>query len=140
MVTSRSWWSNRESKTAVIAYLLEHGLCDPNCATYNGETPLDFAWEPENLRLLLKFGATPNESSVRKCFPEHFQNQPADMAIKMFVLGNPGAGKSTLVKSLQLKVPSSPLGSSIDSPRSQMLMKGQLVLFLMILKVKHWAV
>jgi GTPase SAR1 family protein len=38
---------------------------------------------------------------MRKCFPEHFQNQPADMAIKMFVLGNPGAGKSTLVKSLQ---------------------------------------
>ena len=38
---------------------------------------------------------------MRKCFPEHFQNQPADMAVKMFVLGNPGAGKSTLVKSLQ---------------------------------------
>ena len=36
-----------------------------------------------------------------KCFPKHFENQPADMAIKMFVLGNPGAGKSTLVKSLQ---------------------------------------
>ena len=38
---------------------------------------------------------------MRRCFPEHFQNQPADMAVKMFVLGNPGAGKSTLVKSLQ---------------------------------------
>ncbi len=38
---------------------------------------------------------------MRKCFPKHFQNQPADMAVKMFVLGNPGAGKSTLVKSLQ---------------------------------------
>ena len=38
---------------------------------------------------------------MRKCFPEHFHDQPADMAIKMFVLGNPGAGKSTLVKSLQ---------------------------------------
>ena len=38
---------------------------------------------------------------MRRCFPEHFENQPADMAVKMFVLGNPGAGKSTLVKSLQ---------------------------------------
>ena len=89
--------SNKET----IAYLLEHGRCDPNCATYDGKTPLDIAREPEYLRLLLKFGAIPNESNTCKCFPEHFQNQPADMAIKMFVLGNPGAGKSTLVKSLQ---------------------------------------
>ena len=59
------------------------------------------AREPEHIRLLLKFGATPNESNTYKCFPEHFENQPADMAVKMFVLGNPGAGKSTLVKSLQ---------------------------------------
>ena len=64
-------------------------------------TPLDLAKEPEHIRLLLKFGASPNESSMRKCFPKHFQNQPADMAIKMFILGNPGGGKSTLVKSLQ---------------------------------------
>ena len=38
---------------------------------------------------------------MRKFFPEHLHDQPADMAVKMFVLGNPGAGKSTLVKSLQ---------------------------------------
>ena len=57
--------------------------------------------EPEHLRLLLKFGATPNDSAMLKCFPEHFQNQPADMAVNMFILGNPGAGKSTLVKSLK---------------------------------------
>ena len=85
----------------MIACLLEHGHCDPNSAAHDGQTPLDLAREPEHIRLLIKFGATPNESSMRKCFPEHFENQPADMAIKMFVLGNPGAGKSTLVKSLQ---------------------------------------
>ena len=94
----RSFWPNKE----IIASLLEHGRCDPNCATYeHGKTPLDLAREPEYIRLLLKFGATPNESSMRRFFPEHFENQPADMAIKIFVLGNPGAGKSTLVKSLQ---------------------------------------
>ena len=85
----------------MIGYLLEHGHCDPNSAAYDGKTPLDLARHPEHLRLLLKFGATPNESNTYKCFPEHFENQPADMAVKMFVLGNPGAGKSTLVKSLQ---------------------------------------
>ena len=85
----------------MIACLLEHGHCDPNSAAYDGQTPLDLARHPEHIRILLKFGATPNESNMYKCFPEHFKNQPDDMAVKMFVLGNPGAGKSTLVKSLQ---------------------------------------
>ena len=101
MVTSCRRWRNKEAAAAIIACLLEHSHCDPNSATHDGKTPLDIAREPEYIRLLLKFGATPNESSMRKCFPEHFQNQPADMAIKMFILGNPGVGKSTLVKSLQ---------------------------------------
>ena len=101
MVTSCRRWRNKEAVAAIIACLLEHSHCDPNSATHDGKTPLDIAREPEHIRLLIKFGATPNESSMRKCFPEHFQNQPADMAVKMFVLGNPGAGKSTLVKSLQ---------------------------------------
>ena len=85
----------------MIVCLLEHGRCDPNSATRDGKTPLDLAREPEHIRILLKFGATPNESNTYKCFPEHFENQPDDMAVKMFILGNPGAGKSTLVKSLQ---------------------------------------
>ena len=68
---------------------------------HDGKTPLDLVREPEHIRLLLKFGAIPNESNIRRFFPKHFQNDPADMAVKMFVLGNPGAGKSTLVKSLQ---------------------------------------
>ena len=96
-------WSDREKVAAVITYLLEDAHCDPNCATNSGKTPLDLAKEPEYLRLLLRFGATPNDSIMLKCFPEHFQNQPADMAVGMFILGNPGAGKSTLVKSLQIE-------------------------------------
>ena len=58
-------------------------------------------WEPEHLRLLLKFGATPNDSLVNEYFPRQLQEEPADMSIKMFILGNPGAGKSTLVKSIK---------------------------------------
>ena len=57
--------------------------------------------EPEHLRLLLKFGATPNDSLMNKHFPRQLQEEPADMSIKMFILGNPGAGKSTLVKSIK---------------------------------------
>ena len=50
---------------------------------------------PELIRLLLSSGAKPTS-----CFPSHLQDNPTDMAIKMFVLGNPGAGKSTFVKAL----------------------------------------
>ena len=100
---SSSLQCNKERVAAVIAYLLEHTHCDPNCAAQNGKIPLDLAKEPEYLRLLLKFGATPNDNIMWTCFPEHFQSQPADMAVKMFTLGNSGAGKSTLVKSLQIE-------------------------------------
>ena len=88
---------------AIIACLLEQGHCDPNCATHHGLTPLDLTTKTEHFHLLLKFGATLNESNLIKYFPQHFLNQPADMCIKMFILGNPGVGKSTLVKSLQIE-------------------------------------
>ena len=52
--------------------------------------------KPELIRLLLSSGAKPTTS----CFPSHLRDNPTDMAIKMFVLGNPGAGKSTFVKAL----------------------------------------
>ena len=85
----------------MIACLLEHGHCDPNSAAHDGKTQLDLAREPEHIRLLLKFGATPSKSLMNEYFPRQLQEEPADMSIKMFILGNPGAGKSTLVKSLR---------------------------------------
>ena len=44
---------------------------------------------------LLNSGAKPTVS----CFPHHLQDIPTDMTVKMFVVGNSGAGKSTFVKS-----------------------------------------
>ena len=55
----------------------------------------------EHICLLLKFGATPSKSLMNNYFPQQLQKEPADMSIKMFIIGNPGAGKSTLVKSLK---------------------------------------
>ena len=51
--------------------------------------------KPELIHLLLSSGAKPTS-----CFPSHLRDNPTDIAIKMFVLGNPGAGKSTFVKAL----------------------------------------
>ena len=52
--------------------------------------------EPELIRILLSFGASPKTS----CFPSHLRHNPTDMSINMFVLGNVGAGKSTIVKAI----------------------------------------
>ena len=97
----RTSWSNKKTVAALIAYLLEHGHCDPNSAAHDGKTPLDLAREPEHIRLLLKFGATPTKVLIYNYFPQQLQEEPADMSIKIFILGNSGAGKSTLVKSLK---------------------------------------
>ena len=93
--------NNKRAAAAIISYLLEHGNCDPNSATHNGKTPLDLTRWSEHVILLFKFGATPSKSLINNYFPWQLHEEPADMSIKMFILGNPGAGKSTLVKSLR---------------------------------------
>ena len=78
----------------MIEYLLRDGQCDPNCSTRSGRTPLDMTTNTEKIRLLLNYGAKPTS-----CFPIRLQESP-DAAVNMFVLGDPGAGKSTLVKAV----------------------------------------
>ena len=56
--------------------------------------------EPELIRILLSFGANPKTSY----FPSHLRHNPTDMSINMFVLGNVGAGKSTIVKAISTEV------------------------------------
>ena len=100
---NRNRFVSEKRSTAIIAYLLEHAHSNPNCVDTTGRRPLDLTSVPEHFRLLLKFGATPNDSQLQKFFPKQFDATPADMSIKMFMLGNPGAGKSTLVKSITME-------------------------------------
>ena len=80
---------------AVATFLLREAQCNPNCVTNDGKTPLHMTDKPELIRRLLSSGAKPTS-----CFPRHLRDNPTDMAVKMFVLGNPGAGKSTFIKAL----------------------------------------
>ena len=84
----------------MASFLLNLGS-NPNLQANGGSTPLDFATSSGLIRLLLEKGATPTYDNMDKCFPDHLQKPPTDMAIKMFVVGNPDAGKSTLVKSIE---------------------------------------
>ena len=86
----------RGNKAAIVSCLLKVGRCNPNSVTQEGQTPLDMANDPELIRILLSFGANPKTS----CFPSHLRHKSTDVSINMFVLGNTGAGKSTLVKAI----------------------------------------
>ena len=85
----------KKTRVDIVTCLLKNGRCNPNSA-HKGQTPLDMTNEPELIRVLLSFGASPKTSY----FPSHLRHNPTDMSINMFVLGNTGAGKSTIVKAI----------------------------------------
>ena len=74
---------------------------DPNCTNSNGLTALDFTDSPDIIRELLRHGATLDFKLWRKHLPSKCPKRPAKPAVKTFVVGDPGAGKSTLTKALQ---------------------------------------
>ena len=94
------------ARMEVVKYLLEVHHCDPNCKTKDGLTPLDLAVRyPATARELIKAGAKST-------------SKPPKPPVKIFVVGNPSAGKSSLTKALQTET--SALGaalSSITGPR-----------------------
>ena len=81
-------------RTSVANYLLQHGECDPNSVTSYGQTPLSLTNDPSLIRILLFYGAKPTSR-----VPSHLRDTTADAATNMFIVGNPGAGKSTFIKS-----------------------------------------
>ena len=88
-----------KTRVDIVTCLLKIGRCNPNSVTHEGRTPLDMTNKPELIRILLSFGASPKTS----CFPSHLRHNPTDMSINMFVLGNVGAGKSTIVKAISIE-------------------------------------
>ena len=74
---------------------------DPNRKTRDGRTALDFADSSRIIRKLLRHGATAPYNLWKDHLPANCSGNPAKLAVKTFVVGNPGTGKSTLTKSLQ---------------------------------------
>ena len=84
-----------------VSYLLKEVQLDPNSTTKSGDTPLSLTDEPAIIRELLRHGATPDYQLLSKHLPSNYPKKPAPQAVKAFVVGDPGTGKSTLTKSLQ---------------------------------------
>ena len=97
----RDAFTSMEGQLEVVKYLLVVHHCDPNCKAKDGCTPLDLAMRhPAVARELIKAGA---EST----------SKPPQPPVKIFIVGNPSAGKSSLTKALQTET--SALGAALAS-------------------------
>ena len=95
---------SREPCVPVLNILMNNPNIDLDCATVDGIGPLHplhMTTSPSCIRLLLEHGAIPTYEMYRNYYPNRLLKDPADMSVKIFVLGDPGVGKSTLIKSLK---------------------------------------
>ena len=88
----------RRGHTNVIEFLVSISNCDPNCTDNNGRTPLALTHRTDTIRCLLKNGAK-SEKMYSQFLPEK-STPPTPPAITVFMVGDKGAGKSTLTKAL----------------------------------------
>ena len=81
--------------------LLSDGHCDPNCSTNRGNTPLALTDDTQIIRLLLQHGAVVSDMyKYMRFLPDGSPRQAAQSTITVFMVGDKGAGKSTLTKAL----------------------------------------
>ena len=93
-----------ESASVTISkLLLEETTINPNEENNHQQTPLDLTSHPDIIRELIRHGANPQDvyETHGKVLGEHSSKQPLKTPVKLFMVGNPSAGKSTLTKALQ---------------------------------------
>ena len=88
----------------VAEFLLNDGHCDPNCTAKDGPTPLAVATDTSIIRLLLQHGAVATDlyKYLGKILPGGIPThvKPVQSTVALFMVGDKGAGKSTLTKAL----------------------------------------
>ena len=88
----------------VVKCLLTEYHCDPNCTAKDGSTPLAVARDTSIIRLLLQHGAVATDlykyygKVLPGGIPTHVK--PAQSTVALFMVGDKGAGKSTLTRAL----------------------------------------
>ena len=91
------------STTDIPRLLLEEAKMDPNAKNNDGQTPLDLTSDPDVIRELIRHGANPQDvyKTHGKVLGKRSSKQPLQTTVKLFMVGNPSAGKSTLTKALK---------------------------------------
>ena len=84
-----------------MKYLLAEDNADPNCTTADGSTPLSLTRNTEIFRSLLRHGAVPTDLyKYSSLLPDGSPWQITQSTISVFMVGDKGAGKTTLTKAL----------------------------------------
>ena len=87
-------------KHNTVKALLEAGKADPNCQNKNQESPLQCTRDKEIIKELIRYGAN-TADFVSNVIEYHRKHIPLGALVRMFIIGHPTAGKSTLAKALQ---------------------------------------
>ena len=84
----------------IVQFLLAERKCNPNSLNSAKRTPLQLTSDPEIIKALLRHGANPMDvyRYHRKILGT---KQPLCPSVKVFIVGNPAVGKSTLTAALQ---------------------------------------
>ena len=85
----------------MVKCLITQCHAEPNCTSENGSTPLSLTQDTQIIRLLLQHGAVATD--LYKCsllLPDGSPREAAQSTISLFMVGDKGAGKSTLTNAL----------------------------------------
>ena len=94
-------WNHKD----VVHYLLSEMHCNVNAVTKDGKSPLSLTKNVDIIRKLICYGASVKDVYIHygsKLAPA-YQKQPTTPVVKVFVVGDPGAGKTTLVKAMEIE-------------------------------------
>ena len=95
--------SIKANQISITQYLLEELHFDPNVTDKEGRTPLpDLAKDEQMIKILLKYGARVDNVYKRYSYllGKLATEQPPDNPVPIFLTGDGGVGKSTLLKAM----------------------------------------
>ncbi|MCG8624398.1 MAG: ankyrin repeat domain-containing protein, partial [Proteobacteria bacterium] len=88
------------NRPTTVNLLLSEAHCDPNIKSDNEEVPLQMTANPEIITDLIRHGA--KTSIMYKSYKKALgTNKPLQPPVKVFVVGNPSVGKTTLTLALK---------------------------------------
>ena len=93
----------KAGKPTTVNLLLSAAHCDPNIKSNSEEVPLQMTTNPEIIKDLIRHGA--KTSSMYESYQKALRtNKPVEPSVKVFIVGDPLVGKSTLTAALKKKL------------------------------------
>ena len=86
-----------------VNLVLSVAHCDPNIKSNNEEVPLQMTTNPEIIKNLIRHGAK-TSIMYESCQNTLGTNEPVKPPVKVFIVGNPSVGKSSLTAALKKKL------------------------------------